>query len=303
MKTILSHMVDGLREDFGIPVRLLRLLAERPDIRLELEARPPSIAASSIVPWHDLGKAPILQWPHRPAERLLGWRYSNDRYHSFEVERPEYGQIGQIKDVQWECDIQDVHGFLYSKSELTDFANMEAMVETNSQEMIGEISEAMLLKNLAHREIRIIHNPNTTDHFAHYSWDPLQRVFLMNDGGSHHFAAARYIAKRLGKPVPLQGRLRSHSINSSAIESLLRDYDVYVISDETEISNAFHHAMEMFRATWLWHSMPKPYDNSRAILLPKTEGRSMRVSAALRDAKITDLGQCLRMLCANQLAH
>ncbi len=47
--------------------------------------------------------------------------------------------------------------------------------------------------------------------FAEYPWTQRKRYWL-NEGGSHHFAAARYQACRLGIAVPLTGRLSRYSI-------------------------------------------------------------------------------------------
>lgn len=300
MNSFLSAICDRIKEDLGHPVSLLRLLEDRPDIRVPLDEDTQSIAASSVVPWHELGTSPVMDWPRRPRGFLMGWKKSADnQYRSFEVTRPEYAEIGQCEVIQdWECDIADVHGFSSSKSELRDFSSTDAMVECNSREMIDSISHEKLAKNLSHREIRIIHNPHTHDYFARYLWDG--RLFLMNDGGSHHFAAAKYIADRLEETVPLRGTLRVYSLNSTALASLCEDYEMFVISDEPAIANAFHDAMSAFGATWLWHSLPRPYDNARAILLPKDEPRSRCVANALRKAGITDFGAYLTALAAQQ---
>ena len=70
--------------------------------------------------------------------------------------------------------------------------------------------------------------------------------------------------------------------------------------DETTISLGFHEAMKAFRATWLWHHLPHPFDNAKAILLPKNDERSVRVAALLRQADVTDLGQHLADLVSHQ---
>ena len=301
MNSVLSTICDRIKENLGHPVSLLRLLEAQPDIRVSLEENTQNIAASSVVPWHELGTPPVLDWPRRPRGFLMGWKKSADnQYRSFQVTRPEYAEIAQCEVIQdWECDIADVHGFSSSKSELNDFSSTDAMVECNSREMIDSISHEKLAENLAHNEIRIIHNPHTTDHFARYLWDG--RLFLMNDGGSHHFAAAKYVADRLEEDVPLRGTLRVYSLNSMALASLCRDFDMFVIADNAEISNAFHEAMSAFRATWLWHHMPRPFDDTRAILLPKDEPRSRCVANTLREAGITDLGAYLTALAAHQI--
>ncbi|WP_189836603.1 DUF6685 family protein [Sulfuriferula sp. AH1] len=299
MHPLLNTIYNSIRKDSGFPVSLMRLLEQHPDIRVELSDPAPCIAAASVVPWHELGTPPVLDWPRRNRGDLTGWKATGDHYESFQLHRPEYDQIGQREIMDnWVCDITDVHGFSTSKSELRDFTSTDKMVETNSRDMIDEISHAKLTKNLAHSEIRIIHTNNTTDHFTRYLWDG--RLFLMNNGGSHHFAAAKYIAARLPENVTLRGKLYTYSLNAIAIASLRRDYEMFVISDKTDISCAFDDAMRAFKATWLWHHIPRPYENAKAILLPKSEARSMRVAAALRQAGVVDLGIFLDDLAASQ---
>lgn len=229
----------------------------------------------------------------------MGWK-QRDSYSSgsFLLHRPEYAQLGQCQMTDdWRCDITDVDGFAASKSELADFTSTDQMVATNSRDMIDAITHEKLAKNLAHREIRIIHSPGS-DHFRRYAWDG--RLFLINSGGSHHFAAAKYIAGRLPESVPLRGQLQTYSLNALAIASLRRDFEMFVISDATPISLGFHDAMVAFRATWLWHPMPRPFADAKAILLPKAERRSMLVAERLRRAGVADLGAHLAHLAATQ---
>lgn len=299
VQALLKTIIDGIREDFGQPVSLMRLLAEHPEIRVSLDTPPPCIAAGSVVQWHELGAAPHTSYPRRERGTLLGWKlHGKHHYSSFTLHRPEYEQIESCEtDDHWTCDITDVHGFSASKSELRNFASTDMMVETNSGDMIDTITHEKLAENLAHDEIRIIHSPGS-DHFVRYLWDG--RLFLINSGGSHHFAAAKYIAARLPESVMLRGKLKSYGLNALAIASLRRDFEMFVISDETQVSLDFHQAMTAFRATWLWHHLPRPFDEAKAILLPKNEARSMRVANLLRQAGVVDLGQHLADLASQQ---
>lgn len=299
MTDLLTTIVDGLREDFGQPATLLRLLQTTPELRVDLPPPPLSIDATSIVRWHELGIPSPLEWPRRNPGVLRGWKASGNYYDSFTVARQEYTQLGQRTELKVELDINEVDGVSASKSDLTTFQTLDQLVETNSGEMIDEISDAKLAKNLAHREIRILHGDS--DYFARYLWDG--RTFLMNSGGSHHFAAARYLAKRLNQRVPLRGRLYVYELNGSAVAALRRDFEMFVISDEAAIANDFHEAMRSFQATWLWHPMPRPYEKTRAILLPRAEKRSLRVAQALRDAGVLDFGAYLTDLVAHQVAR
>lgn len=298
---MLTTLVDDIREDLGRPVRLLRLLADAPQMRAALNVPSKSIAASSVVQWHELGSCSPLKFPRRKRGELLGWKHSGGRWSSFYLERSEFAQIGQLEVLEdWAVDLAAIDGFGASKSDLYTFSSTDEMVESNSTEMISEITPQGLASNLAHSEIRIIHQPESNDYFARFLWDG--RLWLINDGGSHHTAAAKYIAARLGQPVNLKGALRTYSLNGHAIASLCRDFEMFVVNDdEPSVANAFFEAMQSFRATWLWHALPRPYhEGTKAILLPRNELRSMRVAAELRKAGFIDLGVYLTGLVAQQ---
>lgn len=305
MQALLKGIIDGIREDFGQPVKLIRFLQEPENLQVSLDDPAPCISAGSVVRWHELGKthhyhnSRFLSGFEHGA--LMGWkREDRHGYRSFILHRPEYAQIGQQQTLEdWPCDIGDVHGFAASKSALCEFTSTDQMVETNSREMIDAITPEKLAANLAHDEIRIIHSPGC-DFFQHHQWDG--RLFLINSGGSHHFAAAKYIAARLGEPVPLRGKLYSYSLNALAITSLRRDFEMFVLPDTPQVSQDFHEAMESFRATWLWHHMPRPFADTKAILLPRSERRSMKVAALLHQAGVTDLGEHLTQLAERQTA-
>ncbi|PHN95988.1 hypothetical protein CSC81_17380, partial [Tenacibaculum discolor] len=180
---------------------------------------------------------------------------------------PEYQRVAREYIVlNWQCDIAQVDGFSGSKSVLENFQTTDEMVEANSRKMISEISQSKLGENLAHTEIRIIHDPRSSDCFAQYRWDA--RTWLLNSGGSHHFAAAKYIAARLGATVPLKGKLKVYELDGATIAALRSKFEMFAISDNSFVCNAFSDAMRAFRATWLWHALPTPYMGIRAILLP-----------------------------------
>ena len=169
------------------------------------------------------------------------------------------------------------------------------MVEKNSREMIDQLSEAKLDENLSHSEIRILRH-NSSDYFARYRWDG--RIFLVNSGGSHHFAAARYIASRIEKKIPLRGKLKTFSLNTDVVKGFLRDFNIYVINKNSH--EAFRKTLESFKATFLWQDMPVPYQDTRAIVLPKNEKRSFCISNVLYHAGVFDLGALFSVLCERQ---
>lgn len=292
MNNILQFFYDSARESLGVPARMLRLLNEQPSLCVQLKKPSAHIGLSSVVPWQDWAERPCSMHRQRKAGWAVGWKQSGDRYTSFEATLPALVRLTKRStDESWSCDISEVQGLAASKSNLHEFFSMDAMVEANSQEMISNITTTGLQKNLAHKEIRIIHGTHGDDYFQRHGWDG--RVFLMNSGGSHHFAAAKYIAARLPASVLLTGRLRTVSMNMAAVFELCDEYELFAISDTPGLSLAFGDAMRMYGATYLWRDMPTPWEHARAILLPLSERKSRKVAQALRDAGAFNIGQHL----------
>ncbi|WP_313172647.1 DUF6685 family protein [Stenotrophomonas sp.] len=292
----LSNSLNSLQMAFGRPTGMKNLLRDHPNICIPVHPPKRCVALSSVVQWHKLGLQSAFDWPRRRQGSLIGWKKEGGRYASFEVYLPEFELIGSMSiNKDWSCDITELDGFSASKSNLWDFIDTDLMVETNSPEMIDEVTYEQLKNNLDHREIRIIHNRESSDHFIRHTWD--NRLFLANSGGSHHLAAAKYIAKRLHEPVRLSGEIHTYSLNNRAIASLRDKFYILAISDETETSLKFHDVMQSFGATWLSCALPAPYsDTTISILLPKSEKRSVQVAALLRDAGAFDLGDYLFQL-------
>lgn len=289
-------MFKNLREDLGHPVGFMHLLSTYPEIRVTLDEPTPCIDASSVVSWHSLGEE-SRSYRHNRGE-LSGWKYSDvyKKYGGFKINRPEYAQISHCEvTCEWACDISDIHGFAHSKRNLRNFVSMDEMAETHCSGLINEITHEKLAENLAYL-------PTTKAHFKRYLWDG--RLWLIHHDGSHRTAAAKYIASRLNQPVPWTGTLETYSLNAAAIISLCREFEMFVINSdaesEAEISVAFRKVMEDFKVTWFEHDMPLPYKHTMAILLPKSEGRSMRVAADLTKIGVLDLGAHLLNLIKKQ---
>ncbi|MBF4102130.1 hypothetical protein INT80_00605 [Gallibacterium anatis] len=91
----------------------------------------------------------------------------------------------------WQFEIQIINNVGCSKSLLSQLSSLDELVEQDSRDLIPEITETMLHKNMQHRESEIFHTDNSTISCelwsGSFTWE--------NCGGSHHFAAARYIAK------------------------------------------------------------------------------------------------------------
>jgi hypothetical protein len=162
------------------------------------------------------------------------------------------------------------------------------MAQLACRDLIRKETISHLHELLGHREIRIIHHPDTSDGFARFLWDS-DRVFLMNSGGSHHFAAARYVAGRLSEPVALSGVMMTYTLNEAFIRELLRDFEILLLPDRI-IYPAFRNLMRKFQASFAVRPLPRPrrHDGVDMIFLPRANARSVKVAAALRNSGISD---------------
>jgi len=134
-----------------------------------------------------------------------------------------------------------------------------------------------------------------------FLWAGKNRLFIMNTGGSHHFSAARYIAKRLKIKHSVYGKLRRYSINSAAVTSLCRDFDMFLmqgIGDNRVYE--FNKIMQTIEAPWLQGYMPKPFCNGCVVLMPKFFINSIKAATVLRQVGLFDLGDYLQKLAGSQ---
>lgn len=293
-------LLDLLRNRFGTPTGLLRFLSAHRDVYMQFEGPRQSIRVDSVTQWHTWDDVSSASGYRRLSRAVAqGWRQTERGYTGFRAELQPLKNFGGSEVIEnFDCEIEDVDGFFASTSNISRFTDMDEMATRDCAGLIAEMSEAKLRENLAHSEVRIM-RADSDDFLVRFLWNG--RLFLANLGGSHHFAAARYIAPRIGQRVPLRVKLQTYWINEASLRALLDEFDIFVLSGQADAIRAFHEAMRLFRATYLWRALPgRDPDRVRAILLPKSEPRSHRVASELRNAGAFDLGQHLLGLCGRQ---
>lgn len=281
MSELLRSFFNTVLSDFGVPSGVKGTLAAmaRPN---GFHQVPPSIGQESVIRWHWWATKNKVSWDFGVPSQIMS--RGLDPYLSQLTERYEAAR--------WNCDIREVQGFFASKSDLAGLQSIDEMVAKSCPEFIQDMSLDGLAKNLAHDEIRIIHGG--ADHFERYGWDG--RVFLANEGGSHHFAAAQYMAIQLGVPVPLSGKLINYRLNPTTTPLLCRDYEIFVM-DMKDLYGEFHEQMGTFKAPFAVVHMPPPCsDDFAAIFLPKDVKRSMQVAQLLTEGGFYNLGEHLKHL-------
>ena len=286
LTSIAQAVSDHCQEAIGHPATLIRALKLHLELSSHFSEPITSAHAAAVIRWD--------MWNvvgHLPAgtARLYSAEYSDQ---PTTVQMPELLEFTAVsQEANWTCDIRDVDGLHASTADIADYDSLDAFMEGGPQDLLQEINDAGLQTNLAHDQIRILRsNPERQgDFFAQFVWQS-DRIYLINDGGSHHFGAARYIAGKIGKKVPLTGVRRIYRIRPQAVSSLVDRYDIYALPYGSGY-DAFHDVMKRIGATYATYPMPVHHDATLLVFLPTAKRRSVRASAALRNAGVFDMGR------------
>ena len=244
-----------------------RAAASRPLQRIAL-ATPPSAAFYSVARWDVLSEAFGLQHPLVEVEQMAEASF----------------------------DIRSIEGLAQSKSDLGSFTDLDAMAVGACAAQLQETTPAALEQLLRHSQVRVGRAPGEWargDAFIQFGWD--RRVFLANSGGSHHFAAARYLAGKLGVDVPLYAPLQSHRLSALGVSELQRNWRVFALhrDDELPIAAALERDKVQFRTIVPSH-WAFPHDIPAAlVMLPVADPRTREVAGILQAAGVTDLTDAL----------
>lgn len=192
-----------------------------------------------------------------------------------------------------EFDIAAVTNILLAKSDLSNYASMEAFERRCPNDQYGQGTRSDLDRCLAHDQIRCLKGTlRLGDTFATFAWDG--RLLLKNAGGAHHFSAARQIARELGEKVPLQLNLSHHTLNAEAVRHIERSLALVIIpEDPREIfCNSLRRALAEDGVPVVAGSfMPPHYCGREASLLALSlnDERSVEAARYLRECGFTDL--------------
>jgi hypothetical protein len=265
---------------------LNQLLVNDPDQRVELDHHRKPIGVHSVIKWDRLG---YHGW--RRGTYLSG--YADDTYGIYRrtgLTLPDLEQIVETLTIDnWECEIQQVVGLAATRhlENLDICMTLDEFAVEKAAYWAEEVTEDRLQRLQEYYEVRIFHGG---DSFGLHEWD--SRLFLINAGGSHRFAAARYIARQIGKQVALQGKLRISLFNRSAIDTLTTTYELFVVKNETTL-NDISTILQSAKIPHYFCDLPTPIEESKIIFLPRANRRSMMTASILRNANLFDLGQYL----------
>ena len=221
-----------------------------------------------------------------PADLLRGWKAGRPAT----AHVPALRALVRIDRVpQARVEIQDITGLGASKSDLAGFDTLDQMADLKCAALLAPQADpyGQLVKLMSHQESKIFHGSG--DELVRYGWD--RRILLDNDGGSHHFAAARRLAGQLGEMVWCDAPMRVESLDAASVAAIGAEFEVVAV--ERAHVGLVHDAASAVGATYFTLPMPSPDGALEAVFLPRASPPAMRLAALVRSAGAPDVVEVL----------
>jgi hypothetical protein len=165
-------------------------------------------------------------------------------------------------------DIREITCLSASKGPLGRSETLDEFAVAECQREIGPATAKQLEACLSYYGVRLT-SPFRDDgeQLSAVAWSG-GTIYWPNYDGSHHFAAARYIAGVLNQPVPITAPLTSYSIDRNAIATLADEFVTWVMPDHDDtwsfVRMIHQYGMEIGVA-----AMPLPYHDELLVLIPR----------------------------------
>lgn len=167
----------------------------------------------------------------------------------FSINATEVCKIADLFNPIFECktypsypiDISEIRAFTESKDNLNEYHDVDTFIKKTRPHYVQPITPDKLAEMMAHAEITLINSPEISiDTFSIFGWSP--KLAICNNGGSHHLAAAQYIAKHLNQVVPIEAKTALYTLNETALNQFNEKYTAFALQSGELYSllNAFN---------------------------------------------------------------
>lgn len=289
MTSLTQSFIDIALAGFGIPAPCSRILNKHQGLIGHIDVSVnKTINARNVPDWSVWSND--KNYLNNAIDKSFDFEYED------EFRFPENFKLVNTVDLgEVVIDIRNVHGVEASKSDLNAYSSLDEMAKRTMRSLrcYAPDSEQFLRACLSHAETQCF-RPHGHDYFTRTQWD--QNVYLINSSGSHHFAAARYLAKELGVDLPVYGRLYDSTLNTDAVRFIDANFEIYVLNGDASGFSSFVNAIRIYNARFALLDMPNVFGRQHALLLHKTNSRAMRVASLFRKANAFDLVKYFKKL-------
>lgn len=297
-RKIALYLYEDICHKLMRPQTLLRYIEDGSLSPVPLKPAQDTLWTRSVVRWEDW-KGERLPFSSS-IQNGIDYRCPNGQRNRLEkmfLGIPELnGLIKKETFENYRLNIDDICGISASKSMTHDIESIDDFPLIRCRELVEPLSIEHLQKNMAHGEIRL-----DDMRFSDFEWAK-RRIHWHNAGGSHHFAAARHQAIRLGCRVTLSGKLTRYSVNNNCLFQLRNRWSMYLLP-KREVFGKFYEAMAAFQCAFGQCELPRNLHNAMdkdeqltVIWLSKDDPKALAVTQILDISGFTDFGLILDVL-------
>lgn len=253
---------------------------------LAARVKPPAASASElgIIQWH--------RWPLSTGGDIAYWQPGP---RGLQCQRLPYSPAAGLTmttyDDNFSCSIRDIISLASGKGGLVDYATLDSYAFGECRGLVHS-DRASIGPLLSWHELRF--HGGAGESLEGFSWQP-GGYHLHNQGGAHHFAAARLIAGFFDPELHIKAPLTRHALNPEVALGILAAF-VFCEPENHTMSEAFMKRMAADKTPFAICAAPPPWqDGYHLLLLPRENRKAMATADIFRAYGWLDVGDLLRL--------
>lgn len=261
---------------------------------LAARVTPPAASASEIG---------IIQWQRWPISTGGDVVYWQPGPKGLQCQRLPYplaaGLTTTTYDDGFSCSIRDIISLASGKGDLVGYATLDCYAFGECLGLVHS-DRASIAPLLSWHELRFHGGAGAEESIEGFSWQP-GGYHLHNQGGAHHFAAARLIAGFFDPELRIKAPLTKHALNPEVAQGILGAFDIFCELEDHTMNGAFMKRMEAAQIPFAICAAPPPWQEGHHLLLfPRENIKAMAVADIFRVYGWLDVGNLLRQQAKQQ---
>lgn len=268
MDSVFKFFYHEINEILGIPSRLIELIEKR-QLSSTKPNVPNDVSCSAVIKWNEwLGSSPYNECHYTLRNKIDYCNIKSNDINSLIIKEESLCEI----------EIQDINSLSASKSDLSSYSSLDDAALKMSSEHIKQMNMEGLESCLSHLNKRAWKDEYIS--LNHYSWH--SKNYLWDNGdGSHHFVAAKYIAKNICEKVYKKAKITKYTVDKGALHSFLSQNEMFLFN---EVEYHLNDILKNFGSSFGYLDLPSPLNeynpNTKILILPNNK-RNIAVSKIL----------------------
>ncbi|MDP8185341.1 DUF6685 family protein [Phocoenobacter skyensis] len=193
----------------------------------------------------------------------------------------------------WHFEIQTINNVSSSDADFTILSNLDDIAIKDSKHLISEITQEQLNINMSHHKSKIF-----SSHDQSVSCELWSGVFTWHNGdGSHHFSAARYIARKLNIPIRLVAELDIYYIDINVFSRLCNKYEIFLLSGKDSAQYILlHNTLRNLKMPFIitpaesgYSHLNQNYDSLKMVAFYKNDKNSLDIIKLFKKYSVMNL--------------